>query len=128
MLISSRPDGTDAHVVHPPTVNTLGSYGWSPDGTRIAYIADQATPNVEEIYTSAPDGSNNRKVSHELPDGADLTGLAWSPDGALIVYVVDDDIYSAAYDGSQVRQVSDPSVSGWAAWYWSPAPVPLLRP
>jgi len=124
LLISSRPDGTDAHVVHPPTVSTVGSYRWSPDGTRIAYIADQDTPGVVEIYTSAPDGSNNHKVNHELPDGADLRGFAWSPDGALIVYQVDDDIYSAELDGSQNRQVSDPGVRQAGAWYWSPVPVP----
>ena len=123
LLISSRPDGTDAHVVHPPTVSTVGG-SWSPDGTRIAYIADQDTPGVVEIYTSAPDGSNNHKVSHELPDGADLRGYAWSPDGALIVYRVDDDIYSAQPDGSQNRQVSDPGVRPGGAWYWSSVPVP----
>jgi hypothetical protein len=74
-----------------------GSYvfGWSPAGTRVAYIADQNTAGAFELFTSTPDGKNNDVVSNlSLPltdPGADVWDFAWEPNSTLIAYVADQD-------------------------------------
>jgi hypothetical protein len=70
-------------------------FGWSPAGTRVAYIADQNTAGAFELFTSTPDGKNNDVVSNlSLPltdPGADVWDFAWEPNSTLIAYVADQD-------------------------------------
>jgi Tol biopolymer transport system component len=81
-------------------------FAWSPDGSRIAYVADQDVDEVFELYTSAADGSDNVKASGALTTGGDVGDFAWSPHGSRIVYIADQEvddfrkIYSVAPDGS----------------------------
>ena len=42
-------------------------FGWAPDSSRIAYVADQNSLGVFELFTSTPDGTENDIVSN-LPD------------------------------------------------------------
>jgi hypothetical protein len=75
------------------------NYEWAPDGSRIAYIADQDTDDVRELYTNTPDGANNIKISGPMvtnggvgdrdDDRFDL--FFWSPDSKHIAYRADEE-------------------------------------
>jgi Tol biopolymer transport system component len=83
---------------------------WSPDGTKISYLADThgisdvVNPSWGDIWVMNADGSGK----HRITSGASWYGTAWSPDGTRIatldmpsrtVYTVD------ASDGSDPRIV-----------------------
>ena len=58
-LYSSTPDGA-ANNVKVSGGGTVDSFLWSPDlavTDLIAYLADQQTNNVNELYTSTPEGT-----------------------------------------------------------------------
>ena len=68
-------------------------FGWAPDSSRVAYIADQNSATVFELFTAPPDGQENDLVS-DLPDPAtnpdrDVKDFEWEPDSTLIAYVAD---------------------------------------
>ena len=48
------------------------SYNWASDSSKIAYTADQDTDEVDELYTAMADGSNNTKVSGNMPSFGDV--------------------------------------------------------
>ena len=83
---------------------------WSPDGSKIAYladthgIADTVSPSWGDIWVMNADGSGQ----HPITNGATYYGTAWSPDGSRIatldmpsrtVYTVN------AADGSDAQAV-----------------------
>jgi Tol biopolymer transport system component len=59
---------------------------WSPDGSKIAYladthgIADTVSPSWGDIWVMNADGS----AQHPITSGATYYGTAWSPDGTRI--------------------------------------------
>lgn len=57
------------------------SPAWSPDGSRIAYVA--TGNDGARLHTVAPDGSDNHRVGDEA-SGYDV-GIDWSPDGKWII-------------------------------------------
>lgn len=72
-----------------------GSFDWSPDGSRIAYRADQLVDNVIELFVvdvSGPVPGPPQRVNGPLPDGADTESRwVWTPDGRRIIYQADQD-------------------------------------
>lgn len=55
-------------------------FRWSDDSGTIAYLADQDTLNVFELFSSKPDGSENRKISGDLlPGGQVIEQFEWVP-------------------------------------------------
>ncbi len=126
-------DGTNEHKVNGP----LGGYRvlsahsfWSPDGSKIAYAADQDTKDTIELYTANPDGTGGVKISGTMGATQDVrfnTALSfvpkaaflWSPDSTRIAYVSDQEtdtvyeLFVAPADGSSAPQkVSGTMVSG----------------
>ncbi len=116
-------DGTGVVDVHP----TLAPGGdvwraeqfWSPDGTKLAYVADQDVDDQRELYVSNADGTGNMKLSGTLGPDQDVRhrdGIArflWSPDGNHIAYVADaetdevQELFVVPADGSAApRKVS----------------------
>jgi len=69
--------------------NVSSDYAWAPDSSRIAYRADQETDRIDELYTVAPDGTANLKVSGALIAEGDVWGYAWAPDSSRIAYRAD---------------------------------------
>lgn len=96
---------------------------YSPDGKRIAFSYDKASPNQGDIDVNAclADGTDIKivagtegKLSHE-------EWPSWSPDGAWIAYssTKDDnqEIYIAKTDGSEKKRLtSDPAIDAHPAW------------
>lgn len=73
------PPLTDANIL------TLRSAKWSPDGTRIAFVATVAADQAEVIVMNA-DGTGARVVS---PNYAYVLGdVDWSTDGTRLTYVM----------------------------------------
>lgn len=76
---------------------------WSPDSTRLMYLADQDTEGVVEIYVVGIGGAlpaTPVKVNAPLPTGrlvvSSLTnGFVWSPDGTWVAYRADTAVDSA---------------------------------
>jgi Tol biopolymer transport system component len=59
---------------------------WSPDGTRLAYVASDQSDYSWEVFTMAADGSDVRRLT-DSP--AYESAPLWSPDGQLITFVSD---------------------------------------
>ena len=98
---------------------------WSPDGTRIAFVADPRRPNFystgdplwkrTRLYTMAADGTEKHDVVHTL-GGVTLSPPAWSPDGSRLSFIVEEEgedyerrlfLYTVALDGSELRNISE---------------------
>jgi hypothetical protein len=68
------------------------NYEWSADSSLIAFIADENTVGVYELYTSDPvDVATKRKVSGNLVGGGEVTAFKWAPSALLLAYVADQD-------------------------------------
>ncbi len=97
---------------------------WSPDGSRFIYSSEK-TGNYE-IYTSAPDGTDELQLTETETDESFPT---WSPDGMTIAFVVSsgvwnsnasfptNEIFIMNADGSNVRQLTENnSYDGMPGW------------
>lgn len=60
-------------------------FEWSPNGSQIAYKADQETNTVVELFTSNADGSGNQNATGS-PNSLDISQSQWSADGVRIAY------------------------------------------
>jgi Tol biopolymer transport system component len=70
--------------------NVYTSFGFTPDGARIAYIADQDADDVLELYavqTIAP--GTSAKLNGALVEGGDVCQFAFSPDSTRVAYCAD---------------------------------------
>jgi Tol biopolymer transport system component len=100
--------------------NRDGSFSWSPDGQRIAFVSDR--DGNDEVYVINVDGTGPRNLTRNpARDGHPV----WSPDGRTIGFVSgrggNRDIYVMNADGSQQRNLTrglDQQAFGIA---WSPA-------
>jgi Tol biopolymer transport system component len=97
------------------------AFAWAPDGSRIAYTADQVADGVVELFTSLPDGTGNVKVSGSLvPGGNSLRpDFFWAPNSTRIAFVADkltlgqDELFTVPGDGSTAPvKVSGAMVGG----------------
>jgi len=86
--LNPRPD---PRLVSPNVVGDVVDFAWSPDSTRIAFIADGDTLGVYELYTNVPFGTSKSKVSGTLTLGGDVSSFAWAPDSSLIAYQASQD-------------------------------------
>jgi len=61
------------------------AFEWAHDTSRVAYLADQTTAGVIELYSNTPDGNSQTTIRLSvLPDpdriDRDVEDFAWSPD------------------------------------------------
>ena len=95
-------DGVDAQ-----RITFQGDYNesakWSPRGDLIAYVSREVK---FQIFTIAPDGSHERRVTD---DGSNCDP-SWSPDGMKIVYTSirnnKSSIWVCNWDGSDQRELT----------------------
>ena len=84
-------------------------YRWSPDSSAIAYIADQDTDELFELYVSTADGSvTSEKLSGALATDGDVQAFAWSPDSSQVAYRAESEttgisaLFTSLADGSRI--------------------------
>jgi DNA-binding SARP family transcriptional activator len=70
------------------TIDTVAGHAtaeaaWSPDGSRIAWVARVGSERQLEVFVSLADGSEPRNVSRHP---ADDSHIAWSSDGELLAF------------------------------------------
>jgi Tol biopolymer transport system component len=92
----------------------------SPDGSRIAFEADQAPLSEDansEIYVVNPDGTGFTNLTNS--PGGDFRPV-WSPDGSKIAYVGSFRLWIMNADGSGQVQISGDGFVERTAPTWSP--------
>ncbi len=63
---------------------------WSPDGRRLAYLADEVHDGVFEAFAAMPDGTNHFRICADLkPVCGDACRVTWVSD-ALLLYAADE--------------------------------------
>ena len=120
-------DGTD-----PQRLTYNGYYdhfpAWSPDGTRIAFIANpsssdpgQSLPQGVQLFTMAADGSDVRLLTPSI-DSVGLYPPVWSPDGGSLAFLVNERdggtlrriLYAVRSDGTGLSRIA--ATTGMPAW------------
>jgi len=87
-FLNPRPD---PRLVSTNNIGDVVDFAWSPDSSRIGYIADGDTLGVFELFTNVAFGTSKFKVSGTLTPGGDVTAFAWAPDSSLIAYQASQD-------------------------------------
>ena len=84
----------------------VDEFAWSPDGRRIAFLADKLVDQTTELFVAdAAGGVEPTKVSGTLVAGGSVEGFAWSPDGTRLAFRADkdslnvDELFVAKPDG-----------------------------
>ena len=108
---------TDAWVQIAP-VTEVASLAWSPDGTKIAFIANRV--GARQVFVMNADGTGLVKLTdHPAGNGAP----AWSPDGRRIAFTSqrfgNDEIFVINADGTELVNLTHHSADD-AAPAWSP--------
>ena len=106
---------------------------WSPDGSRIAYVADLEGNTSYELFTIRPDSTaSNVRVSGDTNySGLEADGreaFHWSPDGNYIAYLSNQqydnrrELFVSSPDGSSNLKLSATSSNSENIWLyrWSP--------
>ena len=97
-----RADGTGVRAL---TTDTGDSHpAWSPDGLKLAFHGERATPGNGDIYVMNYDGSALTQLTSGPPDDREP---AWSPDGSRMAFDRDGTIQvMSAVDGSGIQQLT----------------------
>lgn len=66
----------------------LASPRWSPDGTRLAFVAKDGDSKEDQLYVMPMDGGDARRIT-STRHGVDA--FSWSPDGRQLAFVSPDD-------------------------------------
>jgi Tol biopolymer transport system component len=102
-------DGGDLRSV--TTGHRVGLCGYSPDGSRIAYLQDDRHLTVADV-----DGTNNKR----LTDTTFGPGCDWSPDGRTILAASGGSLIAVGLDGIETQI----PVSGETVYSYGPAYSP----
>jgi Tol biopolymer transport system component len=97
-----RPDGSGLHEIP-------GNPSWSPDGRTMVIATAEGS-----LLIGRSDGTGLASIG-ELP-----APVTWSPDGARFAFVRGGDLWTAAIDGSDVRNVTSFRFGGASGAAWSP--------
>lgn len=101
----------------------LGLLTWSPDGSKLAFVASVGEAIIPHLFVINSDGSNQVAITPEGFDrspfnGFDGSSFSWSPDGSRIVFAgMDGEIYVINADGSNlINLTQNPAWDTNPAW------------
>jgi Tol biopolymer transport system component len=109
----------ETELLH-PTTTIVEPFEWSPDGSKIAYVA--RIGSNYDVWVMSADGSQRTNVSnHEERDDQ----VRWSPDGASILFTSrrdgNEELYTVRADGSMLKNItSAPSGDQRGDWVGCP--------
>jgi Tol biopolymer transport system component len=89
---------------------------WSPDGTKIAFMATVA--GVRELYVVSSSGGPVTKVSGPMVAGGNVQIMYWAPDNSRLLYIAEQDtvtvreLYTVRPDGTGRVKISGPMAAG----------------
>ncbi len=90
-IVSVPAKEGDAHVLLAKEGVRYRHAAWSPDATKLAFIADEpidregkTTVREQQLYLATADGTNARVLTSE--GGRQLVGLRWSPDSKWLTF------------------------------------------
>ncbi len=93
---------------------------FSPDSSRVLYLADQTTDSVNEIFSVPSTGGAAVKLNGPLVAGGDVfsSGLQFSPDSSRVLYLGDQttddvfEVFSVLSAGGTAVKLNGPLVAG----------------
>ncbi len=100
---------------------TVSSPRWSPDGTRLAFLAKDDKTKQSQIYVMPMAGGDAQRIT-DTKEGVDE--FTWSPDGSRIAYITQDPPVNekAIKEHNKVFQVTDgnfllrKALAPWHLW------------
>ncbi len=113
------------------------AFAWAPDSSRLAYLADQRTAGVVELFSNQPTGNGNTTIRLSRPllspaADIDVSEFKWAPDSSLIAYRGNQtnsnivDLYTTRPDQGIPLQITSGMVPGRQVteFAWSPVTIP----
>ena len=94
------------------------NYDISPNDSKIVYIADQQTDEVQEIFSVNTDGSSNTKINPTLVSNGDVVSFKISSDSQKVVYLADEvtdgvnELFSVNMTGSSNTKINSNLIAG----------------
>jgi Tol biopolymer transport system component len=100
-----------------------GGRGISPDGSRVIYVADQNTDEVQELFSVPITGGTAVKLSGPMALGGDVQSISvsFSPNGSRVLYVADQEtdglgeLFMVPAAGGTPVRVNGPMITGGGA-------------
>lgn len=114
-----NPDGSDLDA-HTENMGVAANPVWSPDGTRIAFTAQQE--GTSAVYVVDPATDERVRISENDQEDSFVT---WSPDGTRVAYAATNvngsSIYVAQADGGTLQRLQVQNATEIGAPNWKPA-------
>jgi Tol biopolymer transport system component len=96
--VAIEDDVSGRRALHDAFPNTAGDgadvqrLAWSPDSTRVAFLADADTEGVFELFSNSASNPAEQVVLHvNLQENRTVSAFEWSPDGKRLFYLADQD-------------------------------------
>src|SRR5690606_21850652 len=89
-LFSVKADGSGLAKLNGSLVSGGSVTNWfiSPDGSRVAYRADQNTDEKYEVFVTAIDGSGeSKRLNGDLPANGSVERFQWAENGNTVLYL-----------------------------------------
>lgn len=118
-LYSSMLDGSQTVKLNGPLVSSLNdvdhtSVRWSPNGSKLLYVANETQNAVYELYSVDADGLDKAVLTMPSAQARAVLSpsVSWAPDGSSVVYLSNQtssteyDLYSVMSDGSNIVRLN----------------------
>src|SRR5690606_7685964 len=91
-----------------------GGVQFTPDGSRVLYVADERVDNMHELFSVPTAGGESLRISPDMVESGDVlvNGILVTPDSARVVFLADAnhnarfELFSAPTAGGSVVRLS----------------------